>query len=124
MKSSLYNGFTTTPFPFTVLGGQLFQEMAATIGDPNDRREDYNLDFVSKEKLDVKGHGLTVAWDAENFTLKYIFADRRTDSTYARTDLDGGAHRHPDLFYGGGMPGADARFSRRHHRRLRQDDHP
>ena len=104
VKSSLYNGFTTTPFPFTVLGGQLFQEMAATIGDPNDRREDYNLDFVSKEELDVKGHGLTVAWDAENFTLKYIFADRRTDSTYARTDLDGGAHRHPDLFYGGGMP--------------------
>ena len=104
VKNSLYDGFTTTPFPFRVLGGQLFQEMAATIGDPNDRREDYSLDFVSKEELDVKGHGLTVAWDADNFTLKYIFADRRTDSTYARTDLDGGAHMHPDLFYGGGMP--------------------
>ena len=104
VKDSLYNGFTTTPFPFTVLGGQLFQEMAATVGDPKDRREDYTLDNVSTEELDVEGHGITAAWDTENFTLKYIFADRRTDSTYARTDLDGGAHSHPDLFYGGGMP--------------------
>ena len=104
VKDSLYNGFTTTPFPFTVLGGQLFQEMAATVGDPKDRREDYTLDNVSTEELDVEGHGITAAWDTENFTLKYIFADRRTDSTYARTDLDGGAHSHADPYYGQGMP--------------------
>ena len=102
VKNSLYDGFTTTPFPFTVLGGQLFQEMAATVGDPWERREDYTLDNVSTEELDVEGHGVSAVWDADKFTLKYIFANRETNSTYARTDLDGGAHSHPDLFYGGG----------------------
>ena len=103
VKSSLYNGFTTTPFPFAALGGPLYQQMAASIGDPNDRREDYSLDAVSTEKLKVEGHSLTAAWETDVFTLKYIFADRETNSTYVSTDLDGGALTNPDLFYGGGM---------------------
>ena len=102
VKDSIYNGITTTPFPYTFLGGQLYQEMAALVGDPDDRREDYNLDFVSKETLEVKGHTFTAALELEPFTLKYIFGDRETDSGYARTDLDGGALNTSDLFYGGG----------------------
>jgi iron complex outermembrane receptor protein len=103
VKDELYNGITTTPFPYEFLGGQLYQEMAALVGDPKDRREDYNLDAVSKEFLDVEGHSLTVAWNLDPFTLKYIFADRDTDSGYDSTDLDGGALNTADLFYGGGQ---------------------
>ena len=103
VKDSIYNGLTTTPFPYEVLGGQLFQEMAALIGDPDDRRDDYNLDAVAKEEVEVEGHTLTVAWELEPFTLKYIFGDRETDSTYDRADFDGGALNTADLFYGGGQ---------------------
>ena len=104
VKSSLYNGFRVTPFPFAALGGPLFQQIAATVGDPDKRRETYSLDFNSKEELDVEGHTLTAAWDRDNVTLKYIFADRKTTQTYDGTDLDGGAYVSPDLLYGGGMP--------------------
>jgi iron complex outermembrane receptor protein len=102
VKDSIYNGITTVPFPYEFLGGQVYQEMAALIGDPDDRRDDYNLDYVSKETLKVEGHSLTVLWELDAFTLKYIFADRDTDSGHARTDLDGGALNGSDLFYGGG----------------------
>ena len=103
VKDSIFNGLTTTPFPYEVLGGQLFQEMAALIGDPDERRDDYNLDSVAKEELEVDGHTLTVAWELEPFTVKYIFGDRETDSTYDRADFDGGALNTADLFYGGGQ---------------------
>ena len=43
VKDSLYDGFNTTPFPFATLGGELFAAMAATVGDPDERREEYNL---------------------------------------------------------------------------------
>jgi len=102
VKSSIYNGITTTPFPYTFFGGQLYQEMAALVGDPKERRDDYTLDAVSTEKLEVEGHSLHVALELEPFTIKYIFADRSTDSTYDATDLDGGALSTSDLFYGGG----------------------
>ena len=103
VKDSIYNGFTDTPFPYTVLGGQLYQEMAALVGDPNDRREDYNLDAVSTEELEVEGHTFIAELELDNFTLKYIFGDRDTDSTYESTDLDGGALNTADLFYGAGQ---------------------
>ena len=106
VKSSLFDGFNDVPFPFAVLGGPLFAGMAATIGDPNKRREQFNLDSISTEQLDVEGHTVTAAWDFSGFTLKYIFSDRETNQTYARTDLDGGAYTSPDLFYarGGEVP--------------------
>ena len=103
VKDSIYNGFTDTPFPFEFLGGELYQQMAALVGDPDKRRERYNLDAVSKELLEVEGHSLTVAFELENFTLKYIYGDRETESGYDSTDLDGGALTARDLFYGGGM---------------------
>ncbi|MEM0955300.1 MAG: TonB-dependent receptor [Pseudomonadota bacterium] len=103
VKSSIFNGITDTPFPFTTLGGQLFQEMAALVGDPDERREDYNLDAVSTEILEVEGHTFTAALELDNVTFKYIFGDRETVSTYAATDLDGGALNTADLFYGGGQ---------------------
>lgn len=103
VKDSIYNGFTTTPFPYTFLGGKLYQDMAATVGDPDKRRENYTLDAVTDEWLDVKGNTLTVAWEFDSFLLKYIFADRDTNSGYGGTDLDGGAYTARDLLYGGGM---------------------
>lgn len=103
VKDSIYNGLTDTPFPYEVLGGQLFQEMAALIGDPDDRREDYTLDAVSTEELEVEGHSFIAALELDAFTVKYIFGDRDTDSTYESTDLDGGALNTADLFYGGGQ---------------------
>ncbi len=102
VKDSIYDGITDTPFPYTFLGGQLYQEMAALVGNPDKRREDYNLDGVSDEFLKVEGHSLTVAWNLDPFTLKYIFADRDTTSGYDSTDLDGGALSTADLLYGGG----------------------
>lgn len=103
VKDSIYNGFTTTPFPYTFLGGELYQQMAATVGDPKKRREQYTLDGVSDEWLEVDGHNLTVSWELEPFMLKYIYANRETDSGYDSTDLDGGAYTMRDLFYGGGQ---------------------
>lgn len=102
VKDSIYNGFTTTPFPYTFLGGELFQQMAATVGDPTKRRENYTLEGASEEWLEVQGHNLTIAWELEPFTLKYIYAKRDTNSGYDSTDLDGGAYTMRDLFYGGG----------------------
>jgi iron complex outermembrane receptor protein len=90
-----------TPFPFAFLGGSLYQQMAATVGDPDKRREDYTLDAVTTEWLEVEGHTFTAAWEAtDSLTLKYIFGDRETDSGYESTDLDGGAYTARDLFYG------------------------
>ncbi len=103
VKDSIYNGFTNTPFPYTFLGGEIFQQMAATVGDPTKRREQYTLDGVSDEYLEVDGHNLTVSWELEPFMVKYIYAKRDTDSGYASTDLDGGAYTMRDLFYGGGQ---------------------
>ncbi|MEQ9463507.1 MAG: TonB-dependent receptor [Haliea sp.] len=103
VKDSIYNGFTDTPFPYTFLGGEIFQQMAATVGDPTKRREQYTLDGVSDEYLEVDGHNLTVSWELEPFMVKYIYAKRDTDSGYASTDLDGGAYTMRDLFYGGGQ---------------------
>ncbi|MEM1140962.1 MAG: TonB-dependent receptor [Pseudomonadota bacterium] len=103
VKDSIYNGITDQPFPYTTLGGQLFQEMDALVGNPRDRREDYNLDAVSTEILEVEGHTFTAALELDNVTIKYIFGDRETVSTYDATDLDGGALNTADLFYGGGQ---------------------
>jgi len=103
VKESLFNGITEVPAPFTFLGGELYQQMAALVGDPKKRREDYTLDAATSEYLDVEGHSLTAAWELDPFTIKYIFADRYTESGYGSTDLDGGALTARDLFYGGGM---------------------
>jgi iron complex outermembrane receptor protein len=114
VKDNLYNGITETPFPYEILGGQLFQEMAALVGDPDKRRENYNLDFLGEEFLEVEGHSLTAVWETDDITVKYIFADRQTDSGYDATDLDGGALQTSDLFYGGTQviptPGFHARI--------------
>jgi iron complex outermembrane recepter protein len=103
VKDSIYNGFTDTPFPYTFLGGELYQQMAATVGDPKKRRDQYTLDAVSDEYLEVDGHNLTVSWELEPFMIKYIYANRDTESGYDSTDLDGGAYTARDLFYGGGQ---------------------
>lgn len=100
VKDSTFNGFTTTPLPFEFLGGEFFQQMAATIGDPNERREDFDFDSVTEEFLKVEGHSFQAMWESDDFTVKYIFGDRVTESGYGATDLDGGNHFAADLFYG------------------------
>ena len=103
VKDNLYNGFTTTPFPFAALGGELFTAMAAGVGDPERRRDEFTLDNIGLSYLDVKGHTFTAALDLGAVTLKYIFADRETQQYNDGSDLDGGAYLARDLFYGGGM---------------------
>jgi len=101
VKTSLYNGFTTTPFDFQALGGSLYQQMADTVGNPKERREDYRLDGITDEWLEVDGHTFTAAWEVANhLTLKYLYGKRKTDLGYGGTDLDGGAYTARDLFYG------------------------
>ncbi len=100
VKDSIYNGFTDSPFPFTFLGGELYQQMAATVGNPDDRREDYELDSVTEEWLEVDGHTFQINLDLDTLSLKYTFGDRETKSGYGSTDLDGGNYSAPDLFYG------------------------
>jgi iron complex outermembrane receptor protein len=101
VKDTLYNGFTTSPFPFQYFGGSLYQQMAATVGDPKNRRDNYTLDAVTDEWLEVNGHTLVTEWQVmDDLTLKYIFGKRGTDSGYQSTDLDGGAYTARDLFYG------------------------
>ena len=103
VKDSLYNGFTTTPFPFAALGGELFAAMAAGVGDPDKRRDEFTLDNIGLSYLEVQGHTFTAALDLEAVTIKYIFADRETQQYNDGSDLDGGAYLARDLFYGGGM---------------------
>ena len=103
VKDSLYNGFTTTPFPFAALGGELFAAMAAGVGDPDERRDEFALDNIGLSYLEVQGHTFTAALDLEAVTIKYIFADRETQQYNDGSDLDGGAYLARDLFYGGGM---------------------
>lgn len=114
VKDSLYDGFSTTPFPFAVLGGELFAAMAATVGDPGERREEYSLDHIGLAHLDTRGHTLTAAFDLDVVTLKYIFANRQSLQHNDGTDLDGGAHIARDRFYARGMtvpaPGFHARM--------------
>lgn len=101
VKDSLYDGFSTTPFPFQQIGGPMYQQMADNVGDPKKRQEDFLLDSHTEEWLDVKGHSLKVAWQLGDITLKYIFGDRETGTGYAGADY-GGVYFAPDAFYGGG----------------------
>ncbi len=101
VKTSIYNGFTTTPFPFQDWGGSLYRQMANTVGNPEKRQEDFKLDGVTDEWLEVDGHTFTAAWEvADNLTLKYLYGKRKTDLGYGGNDLDGGAYTARDLFYG------------------------
>jgi iron complex outermembrane receptor protein len=101
VKDSLYNGFTETPTPFTFLGGELFQGMADLVGDPDKRRDEFDLDSQGREFLEVEGHNLTLAWELDNLTLKYILGDRETKTeSWGGADFDSGAFTARDLFLG------------------------
>ncbi|MBK6288914.1 MAG: TonB-dependent receptor [Gammaproteobacteria bacterium] len=101
VKTTRYNGFTTTPFDYQALGGSMYRQMANTVGNPKNRHMDFNLDGVTEEWLKVEGHTFAAAWEvADDLTLKYIYGKRETDSGYESTDLDGGAYTARDLFYG------------------------
>lgn len=101
VKTSIYNGFTTTPVPYEMIGGSMYQQMANTVGNPKKRQEDFKLDAATEEWLEVEGHTFTAAWEvAHDLTLKYLYGKRKTGSGYGSDDLDGGAYTARDLFYG------------------------
>ncbi len=110
VKDYLYDGFTTTPFPYEFLGGEMYQQMAAQVGDPTRRQTRFSMDGHTEGWLEVEGHALTVAWDLEPITLKYIFGHRETQWGYAGADY-GGAYIARDAFYGGGAPVPTPEFS-------------
>jgi iron complex outermembrane recepter protein len=100
VHTQLYNGFTSRPVPYQTLGGALYQQMAATIGDPDDAHRNLALDANSDSWLDIDGHSLIVAWDLGDVTLKYLYGKRSTDEGNHGNDLDGGAYLARDAFYG------------------------
>lgn len=101
VKTGVYDGFTTTPFDYQFYGGTLYQQMAATVGNPKKRREHYELDSVTDQHVKVSGHAFTVTWEmSDSTTLKYLYGKRKTNADYGSEDFDGGAYTAPDLFYG------------------------
>jgi len=101
------NGLNPVQVPFTYLGGPLFQQMAANVGDPQKRRDDFMLDGETEEHTDITAHTAIGEWQAaENLTLKYIFSYRFTDNGNTGNDLDGGVYYAPDLWYGSVPAGA------------------
>ncbi|MBK7521743.1 MAG: TonB-dependent receptor [Gammaproteobacteria bacterium] len=101
VKTSIYNGFTSTPFDFRALGGSLYRQMANTVGNPKDRHTDFRIDSATEDWLEVEGHTFTAAWEAaDNLTLKYLYGKRKTQWGYGSYDNDGGAYMARDLFYG------------------------
>ncbi|WP_170150226.1 TonB-dependent receptor [Parahaliea mediterranea] len=99
VHTELYNGITTTPFPFALLGGDLYRQMAADIGDPDHRRERFYYENYGDEQLDVEGHTFTAQWDINPFTIKYIFGDRETEMSRGDAPLGGGTYYARDLFW-------------------------
>ncbi|HQY70407.1 MAG TPA: TonB-dependent receptor [Pseudomonadales bacterium] len=101
VRTELFNGFTRRPFPFATLGGSLYQQMAAQVGDPDDRKKNLTLDNSTLEWTDIDGHTVNAAWEVNDaLTLKYIFGYRYTDNGNTGSDTDGGTYYARDLFYG------------------------
>jgi iron complex outermembrane receptor protein len=106
VHDSLTNGIDRVPVPYELIGGELYQQMAADIGDPDERRDTFYYENTGEQELDVEGHSLTLAWDLELFTLKYIFADRETEITAGDQPLGGGTYYATDLIWGDLNPDA------------------
>ncbi|MBK6276711.1 MAG: TonB-dependent receptor plug domain-containing protein [Gammaproteobacteria bacterium] len=101
VRTELFNGFTRRPFPFATLGGSLYQQMAAQVGDPDDRKKNLTLDNSTLEWTDIDGHTVNAAWEVNDaLTFKYIFGYRYTDNGNTGSDTDGGTYYARDLFYG------------------------
>lgn len=100
VKDHLNNGFTNDPVDFQMIGGSLYQQMAAAVGNPKKRKKNFTFDTMVGSYLDVTGHSFVTEWQAsEDVTLKYLFGARYT--TYSNgADFDGGAWTARDLFYG------------------------
>ena len=100
VHSTINNGFSINPFPYTVLGGDVYQQMAA-IANRDDRQENFNLDGVGRNQVDVDTHTFIANWDiSENISVKYLFSHRELEGSDTGTELDGGAYMARDLFYG------------------------
>ncbi len=82
--SGTYDISSATFIPYVAL-----KELKPLV-EKNDRIENFTLDNISKEKIEIYGHNLTLAWDLGNFTIKSITSYRNYESDFAHNDLDGG----------------------------------
>ncbi|MCZ6830752.1 MAG: TonB-dependent receptor [Gammaproteobacteria bacterium] len=71
-------------YPYNAL-----QELAPQV-EKHDRIEDFTLDNVGQEEVEIEGHNVTLTWDFAGITFKSISSYRKYDSDFPRNDLDGG----------------------------------
>lgn len=75
-----------------------FQQMLDSgLADQKGRQRVFNLDGANEERYDVRGHGLTLSYDFDDFELKSISGYREVNIRLkpGATDLDGGAWSVP-----------------------------
>src|SRR5690625_3599158 len=75
-----------------------FQQMLDSgLADQKGRQRVFNLDGANEERYDVRGHGLTLSYDFDDFELKSISGYREVNIRLkpGATDLDGGAWNVP-----------------------------
>lgn len=65
---------------------------AATMAVPDKRIEDFSLDFVDKESVEIGGYNLTVSVDFSEWAFKSITARRYYSADNKGTDSDGGSY--------------------------------
>lgn len=70
--------------------GNAFSQMAL-IADP-DRKDEFNIDNMGPEHMDVEGHNLTLTWGIDALELKSISAYREYDSVVPQLNSGGGAY--------------------------------
>jgi iron complex outermembrane receptor protein len=75
--------------PFNLFTGNAFADMAAIATD-DDRIEDFYLDDMQKEEVEINGHNLTLSWLLGDLEIKSITSYRDYESDQKGLDLDGG----------------------------------
>lgn len=79
-----YNLATETFYPYNAL------VEIGKIVEPDKRIEDFTLDDMGEEEVEISGHNLTLTWGLEDVTFKSISSYRDYESDFPSNDLDGG----------------------------------
>jgi iron complex outermembrane recepter protein len=75
---------------FSFYGGNFWADMAEIANDSK-RLDDFTLDNMFEEEVEINGHNLTLTWDLEALQIKSITAYRDYESDQGGLDLDGGS---------------------------------
>ncbi|MEH6569052.1 MAG: TonB-dependent receptor [Halioglobus sp.] len=75
---------------FEYYQGNAYADMAVIAND-DDRLEDFYLDNMQKEIVDISGHNLTFSWMLGDLEIRSITAYRDYESEQQGLDLDGGS---------------------------------